>query len=148
MRWITIGVLLTLVVSSSSAYAQDRSPPADASGKGPVLCVWGIYQLIDQHTRKCGWVHNAVDSAVEAGIAKMDAFIIENSSTPVSQQTLDEKKLTFASQVPDNACAFKPGDGSFTSMIWGMRQGDPATVTSDIAELLSVPREPLMNPCL
>jgi len=125
----------------------------DVSGKGAVLCMWSITVIVQAYARGCGWDEVPTDDAIRASIAEMDAFILDNSLTPVTQADLDRSKqaemqrtLDFIAANTEAAC--KRGEGEFADSAWAIRQETPEQIAAGTADMLSLPREPVMNPCL
>lgn len=150
-----------LIVISPSVFLVSVGPvPAaevqyDTSGKGAVLCTELILMEVRYMSQLCKWERTPADDAIDRAINDIDAFVLENSSTPVTQEQLDQQKLDYFSHRE------KPGDTSpircvadpvkfDTDMkfLWDIHQQDPAKLTAWILDLLSIPREPLLNPCL
>lgn len=130
---------------------------SDMSGKGAVLCLWSIYAGVQYTTRKCGWTRLAVDDAIDQAVVDIDQFIIDNMPTPVTQAQLDEMKRK------DNDWLWGGSPASIAKMcaVEDMNEGGPAvfawqyrsnsdaeSLRAGVADLLSIPREPVMNPCL
>jgi hypothetical protein len=83
----------------------------------------------------------------------MDKFIIDNSSEPITQQILDGHKIEamqYAKSVfRGEACRREPGNnGSSIEFMFSMRSIAPDDIEAMTDDLLSIPREPLINPCL
>lgn len=123
------------------------------SGKGAVLCSWSITLSVQAYARGCGWEKVPADEAILASIAKIDAFILENSLTPVTQADLERRKQAetqpLMDRITENADAVcKRGEGEFADLAWAMRERSAEQIAAGTAEMLSIPREPVMNPCL
>src|SRR5260370_4346504 len=52
----------------------------DKSGQGAVLCVWTIYLSVNSHTAPCWLALQPVNEAIANALAKINEFIITNSS--------------------------------------------------------------------
>lgn len=127
----------------------------DVSGKGAVLCTWSILTAVQATTEACGWKRLPVDAAIDAAIADMDKYIIDNMPTPITQGDLDEQKRHDREGVWGVAadqialmCELSSETDTYANFASGMRQIDPATLATSIQDTLSIPREPVMNPCL
>lgn len=127
----------------------------DVSGKGAVLCAWSILVAVQATTEACGWKRLPVDAAIDAAIADMDKYIIENMPTPITQGDLDERKRhdregVWGVEADEIAlmCELSSETDTYANFASSMRQIDPATLATSIQDSLSIPREPVMNPCL
>lgn len=127
----------------------------DTSGKGAVLCAELILMEARYMSQLCKWERTPADEAIDQAIADIDAFVIANSSEPVTQEQLDQRKVDYFSsrpvpgEVPPPRCVADPTKlDSDTKFLWDVHSQEAAQVEGWIADLLSVPREPLLNPCL
>lgn len=124
----------------------DKAVQVDNSGKGAVLCIWSIYDAVRLVGREC---HAGQDAAFQAeleqSIARIDDFIIANSKHPVSKEQLDARRAQGLRglQMHGSICA-----GSAEQLYQMLRRGGPEALRAQTADLLSIPREPVMNPCL
>lgn len=167
MRGLTFLAIVTLGLMTSPTFGQD--PPVityesndskaqvDVSGKGAVLCLWYIYLLLEAATDVCEWDPLPVDDAISRGIDRIDQFIVANSSQPVTLEMLSQAKIR---QIEESlgtspnetarACTFQAGDtSSFVGGLFEMRRSlTPEQFDASIDAMLSIPREPVMNPCL
>ena len=124
----------------------------DMSGKGAVLCSWSLFVLAAHAVGECGWKSTPADTSITQSIADIDAFIIRNSVTPVTQDQLDVRKAI------DVAPGFATPRGraeicehssqSIGGVLWSLHISDADQLTASTRETLSIPREPVMNPCL
>ena len=145
MRAAPIAVFTTLLLASP-AFAQTAA--ADSTGKGAVLCSWMIYTGIQAQRDACDWEPVPADAAIDQAVTDIEAFIVENSTQPVTLEQLAAHKKSQAGPTVES-CEFDPEDRtSWPAMAWAARKVDPAEINRDTADLLSVPREPVMNPCL
>ena len=127
----------------------------DVSGKGAVLCTWSILTAVQATTEVCGWKRLPIDATIDAAIADMDKFIIDNMPTPITQGELDERKRrdregvwgAEADQIA-SMCELSSEADTHANFASSMRQTDPVALAMSIHDSLSLPREPVMNPCL
>ena len=121
------------------------SSGSDSTGKGAVVCAWRIYVGAQQVGEKCFPGKDAAfKSELTQSIGRIETFIIENNSTPVTQAQLEANKQgQRRSNERFDICS---GDGS--AMYQMMRDGGPAALRTSVDELLSIPREPVADPCL
>lgn len=151
---------LLMVVSPSVCLLSAGPVPAaevqyDTSGKGAVLCAELILMEVRYMTQLCKWERTPADDAIDKAIIDIDAFVLQNSSTPLTQEQLDQQKLDYFSHrerpgdTPPLRCVADPMRlASDMKFLWDLHQQDAAKLEAWIADLLSIPREPLLNPCL
>jgi hypothetical protein len=131
----------------------------DMSGHGAVLCVWRIYLAVAVYWDTCFPDEDReARQELAKGIEAINAFILANSVPPVSKADLDariardrEQLLALPKEKIDHACLARPEDGdagTLAAMRSRMRSIPPEEFRAGIADLLSVPRPPVMNPCL
>ena len=169
---MVIASLAVLVMSSSSAAlakqlaapdeAQHPSPTTvngietersgdsviqtDRTGKGAVLCMWGILDAVRTAGRECFKGQDKdFQSELNPSLARMDQFIIQNSSHHATQATIDAIRSQGTRQHHSlgNICT---GDAS--KMYLSFRARGVAQLRALVSENLSIPREPVINPCL
>jgi hypothetical protein len=117
----------------------------DKSGAGAVLCSWSIYLSIQNQTAACALPRRPADDAIDQAIAAINEFILANSSLHPTRPMLEDFKRGAAESELrqrglEKACA-SPDLEMF-------RRPSPEKVQASVKALLSVPREPVMNPCL
>jgi hypothetical protein len=123
----------------------------DNTGKGAVLCTWSMLVAAANAAQKCGWGENL---ALGEAIGQIDAFIIANSLEPVTQEQLSARKAADSGLGYETAagrasmCEYTAGSHSFGEMLWRIHASEPEQLAALTSDLLSVPREPVMNPCL
>jgi hypothetical protein len=145
---VVIAALLSLS-SPSSATAQEFSFEHDESGKGAVVCSYAIYVGVQAVTKHCGWSRGPTDDAVDRAIKSMEQFIIANNKVPVTQEMLDRLRAREFEKHRGVSCERDPGNfGSSIEFIYMLRTQPPEEIDAGVADLLSIPREPRMNPCL
>jgi len=128
----------------------------DNSGHGAVMCVWSIYVALSVALDVCDSTPDpAVKAALSDAIRQMDEFIIKNSLTPVSQAELDARKagertkgLAVISGLSKDDASRKCASGDISKMLAAFKTAPAGKLKAEIANLLSVPRPPVMNPCL
>jgi hypothetical protein len=154
MRWTiaVFGLIGGCLLSVPTASAQSDW---DQTGKGAVLCLYEIYLGVQAATRMCGWERTKSDDAMDRGIAATEAFIAKNATIPSTLDHVEELKQSAAEAKvlsKDGAaerCRRDPGNrGSSIEFMYMLRTRPPAEIDASFAEMLSLPREPVMNPCL
>lgn len=129
----------------------DAEVKVDNTGKGAVLCTWSMLVAAANAARECGWEDKP---ALAEAIGRIDAFIIVNSPEPITQEQLDARKAADADQGYETAagrasiCEHTAGSHSFGEMLWSIHSTSPDQLAALTSDLLSIPREPVMNPCL
>lgn len=124
----------------------DRTIQTDVTGKGAVLCSWGILEAIRAAGRECFKGQDAEFQAeLDDSLSRIDQFIIRNSSRPVTQAGLDIRRAQALKQLHSigNICT-----GDAAKMYEGLRARGASQLHASTTELLSIPREPVINPCL
>ena len=120
----------------------------DKTQDGAVLCIWGFWLETEALAKACGAPRLPVDDALDRAIAAADVFILANSSLHPTREALEEFKRNAAARAV--GIARKIG---FDKACLGIRMGPirnqttPEQVKQQQDKLLSVPREPVMNPC-
>jgi hypothetical protein len=143
--------MAVVVVSSSTGFSQDRmvlgAPQFeyDRSGKGAVLCIWSIYLSVQAGTKACQLPRRPVDDAIDSAISKIDDFIMANSSLHPVRAALEDfkRRATERFQTNKGYC-----EGPSLENFEAFRRMSPEAVQKSVTELLEVPREPVMNPCV
>jgi restriction endonuclease Mrr len=143
-----IVVAISLLAMRSPAIAEDKlilGPPQfeeDKSGKGAVLCNWAIFLGVQAGVSACSLPRRPVDDAIDRAVTSIDAFIISNSSLHPTPAMVEEFKRR---QRPTctNANA-----QTIAQSIEPFRRASAEQIDAAVKELLSIPREPVMNPCL
>ena len=121
----------------------------DNTGKGAVLCTWSILVAAANAAQKCGWGDKP---ALAEAIGRIDAFIIANYPEPITHEQLDARKAADAGlgyeTAAGRASMCEHTTGSFGEMLWRIQTTEPEQLAALTSDLLSIPREPVMNPCL
>jgi hypothetical protein len=117
----------------------------DRSGKGAVLCSWSLLVLAQEVGRQCPALRDrTLQPELDRSVGRIEAFILKNSARPPSRADLArwrEQVTTY--DAPGGLCAGEPG-----VLYAEVGKGGAAHLRSTTDDLLSVPREPVMNPCL
>lgn len=139
------------MAASGGAFAQDE-PRVDNSGKGAVLCLQQVLPSAKAVVEACGWERTSTDDAIDNALTDIDAFVIANSSQPVTQEQINQ----FKSEQLDDARAHisaEPGvcsrdpKASDDGLFWAIHTMDVTEFVALTADALSIPREPVLNPC-
>ena len=114
-----------------------------------MLCSWAIFLSIQAQTAECGLARRPVDDAIDQAIAAIDEFILRNSSLRPTRQMLDTFKRGVAESERNHfrqrgllkQYCENPDTERFRSI-------DADQLRAGVQDLLSIEREPVMNPCL
>jgi hypothetical protein len=120
----------------------------DSSGKGAVLCAWSIFLSVQTHTKDCGLTRRPVDDVIDEAISQIDEFILANSSLHPTRAALEEFKRAAAEFERGLARQRSPKQFCENTDYEIWRGADPEKIRASVNALLSIPREPVMNPCL
>jgi hypothetical protein len=156
LKALLFAVAAVLIVASTSAVAQDGdSPTIDNSGKGAVLCLMHMLVGAKASAGICKWARTPADDVIENGLSDIAAFAVANSSRPVTREQFDyyvksELKIYSDgySQDPGYCTADPKNSESGAALPWMFHTMEPKKLRAAIADTLSIPREPLLNPCL
>ena len=114
----------------------------DHSGHGAVLCSWEISVVLAAALEICPAYRNeSLKDSLASAVDRINDFIVANSLFPVSKAELEKRA---ASKREARLCRSSGVAGMLKS--FGSVSHDE--LMSGIADLLSVPRPPVMNPCL
>lgn len=130
----------------------------DRSGKGAVLCMWQVLVTAQMTREPCGLSRQQIDDAIDIGVAKIDAFIIKYAKrSPTTAESLAAHKASLVqgqldalSKDPEARADICMAANGFHAMpAWPAEARILAAkaMRNKVNDLLSVPREPVMNPC-
>jgi hypothetical protein len=142
----------------TSTLAQDH-PQIDNSGKAAVFCLQEILIATKAGVQACKWKRTPTDDVIDKALSDIAAFVVVNSSRPVTREQVDKDatdRLAFyldeAGQSPEDHCPADPADpknkDTGPDLVWMLHTMEPAALSGLVADSLSIPREPLLNPCL
>lgn len=128
----------------------------DTSGHGAVLCIWEIYISVRAGLDICTpGEHKDLRDDLSDGITAMNRFIVANNIPPVSSAQVNAAVAARDKRYHDEAAKLAPDkiheqctSDETTRLIGAFEQESRDQRRRRIADLLSVPRQPLMNPCL
>ncbi|NIJ07836.1 hypothetical protein FHS31_001446 [Sphingomonas vulcanisoli] len=146
MRKVSIITPSLMLLQPMSPAIGDEVVQIDKSGKGAVLCMWGIYQAASAVGLEC---HKGEDAAfqneLKRSLDRMDDFIIKNSKRPVSKADLESRRSEGLQQLRSsgNICI-----GDAAKIYSALQSAGAMNLEKQTTDLLSIPREPVMNPCL
>jgi hypothetical protein len=103
---------------------------------------------VQAETAACKLARKESDDAIDEAIAAMDEFILANSSLKPTRAMLEDFKRRAAEQHLN--VARRQGLQKFCEMGGAepFRSSPPEKIRSAVKDMLAVPREPVMNPCL
>jgi hypothetical protein len=154
-RIVALGALFAASVGTVSAQSPpERLPEFDTSGKGAVLCTWSIMVEMRNGIDLCfPGEYPSMRRQLSEGIDATNDFIVANSPAPTTKAQLEAAIVDRAKKERDRL-AGQPGPIAETQHCQTLRKDWLAKSQSDeefkrwLADFLSVPRKPLMNPCL
>ena len=123
-----------------------RGLPAYGSAGMPVLCSWIFDLTAKQYGDECVVAKNeALQAELRSSIARIDAFVMANSSKPMTAVQLERSKEAVLRDNRVDGSACNAVNASIYSIF---EQAGPETVRAGTDALLSAPREPVLQPCL
>jgi hypothetical protein len=126
---------------------QEKDPPLGKLNPedvkhGAVLCAWTIYLTVRVIGDTCYAPKDEnLHAALDQEIARIDKFIMDNAPATPDELEIMRRRFTFVTS--DSIC--KRESRQFYEGIrnWGLEK-----IHQSVTDLLSVPRKPVMNPCL
>ncbi|MGJ5029075.1 hypothetical protein ACQR1I_19710 [Bradyrhizobium sp. HKCCYLS2038] len=116
----------------------------DTSGHGAVMCSWNIYVIVAAALEICPEFRNEpLKTDLAGAIDMINDFIVANSLSAVSKAELEQRAASVRKDVPQ-LCR----SDSVAGMIKAFGSMSHDKFTTSVADLLSVPRPPVTNPCL
>ncbi len=125
----------------------------DRSGHGAVLCSWQIFIAMRQALDACATGgHAAIRSELDRSIAATNVFIVKNTPKPTTLAQVEAAVRSLNAQADAGYAKLSPEQRTRAcATSWAMQSAarlSPQELRQQTAELLSVPRLPVMNPCL
>ena len=120
---------------------------SDNTGRGAVLCAWGVMSGLRYAGKQCHAGEDAAfRQALTASVARIEAFILMNAHHPAfTRADLDERRRIGLEQLR----AQGPVCTGYAEEAYAkIRPLGPAMIVRSTDALLSIPREPVMAPCL
>ena len=118
----------------------------DVTGKGAVLCLWGLYETVQAVGQSC---HKNEDAALRAevdrSVARTNRFILDNSNGQASKAGLAARR---AQGLAELTAQHPLCGGEAEKLYAAFRNAGPETLRRGTDELLSMPRKPVMASCL
>ena len=129
---------------------------ADVSGLGAVQCLWEVVVHISAYFEYCPINDADWQKALGTALHDIDKFIVENMDPPVNFEALSKIRLDHFSTVKmqiDNAdkakrsgmCKAGPNENG---LLWNLHKQGIKKFKYNVKKALSVPRLPVMSPCL
>ncbi len=141
------GMALSLAFATSAQAQQSPASGTDESGKGAVLCVWNRLAEVKAVADYCETPRAPVDDAIDNAITEIETFILENTTSGITKTSLNQTKIELMADLPNRDDALAGTGGVCTGDNLGLRDSGPEAIRQMTADLLSVPREPVWNPC-
>ncbi len=121
----------------------------DDTGLGAVQCAWRMYSHIRLQSEQC-YDDSRVNlkAALKDAVDRIEVFIVENSLTPVTKLDLEAAAFEAFNKVKYRSKDEMCSDGFAPHLLPNQDDEFILNLTQGVDELLSVPRPPVMNPCL
>jgi hypothetical protein len=123
----------------------------DQTGLGAVLCAWTIYVDVMLAAEACfPDSHAEIRKHLVEGVDAMNDFIVANNPDPVKKADLEnqiaKRRAEKFSRLP--ASVIGTQQCPLSDFVRNFEKGTPEEWRASISKMLSVPRPPVMNPCL
>lgn len=118
----------------------------DTTGKGAVLCMLGLLEGVEKIGSECRAGEDPeFQHEVRRSIERIDQFVVENSVPRLtSEQVTAQRAARDRMVVPHVSLC-----GKDSVLIYqALRAGGADKLRASMTDLLSIPREPVINPCL
>jgi hypothetical protein len=133
-----------------------QSLGVDHSGHGAVLCIWQIYIALRAELDTCfAGKYPELRDDLGTSINAMNKFIAQNSLLPTSEKEVESSALAQDIKLRSPAANMSPKrlaevcqSGDLARMVLEEAKTTHAQRLKQLDDLLSVPRPPVMNPCL
>lgn len=121
----------------------------DVSGKGAVLCSYSLFLITRAVAELCDWPRSPADDAIDEGLADIEAFILANSNPPMTEADLAARRMNALpkGETGEKALVCDAAGSDYATFAQRLRDIPATDLQAAFAEMLSVPREPVMNPC-
>jgi len=124
----------------------------DRSGRGAVLCVWQIFIVIRHSVAACAPDRADLRAELDRSIAATNGFIVANSPGPVTLSAVEARAHAIDDQAIAGFAKLAPAArAKACAADWATQIAarlTPVAVRGWTDDLLSVPRLPVMDPCL
>ena len=129
---------------------------SDESGHGAVMCIWTIHATRLAMLEVCPSSDLSPWKAeLASALDKIDDFIVSNNLTPISEESLRERREELVDGLRGEVARMTPPDveracrsGSVEEMLGPLRSMSVENFRADLEQVLAVPRPPVMNPCI
>jgi len=129
---------------SMSQIGNNVSIGVDHSGHGAVMCAWGVYVDVRSKLEKCSSSPGDEEfkEKLDNAIDKINNFIVANSLSKITKSELEDQIKKNTEHLPYGCMGYPD---SITNKLRSM---PVEKFKSSLDDLLSVPRPPVMEPCL
>ena len=159
MRCFAIDAAVLLGVTHASAQStlpsvEASAPKIDRSGNGAVLCINTLMGGTYAYAVRCHHEKSAELRQIEMNLKRLEEFEVRNGWSPqkakaFTRHSIDgfEKGVEQRPKRTSKICEAIPPENKkfYSSLVEAF--GRPA-YKAELSDVLSVPREPVMNPCL
>jgi hypothetical protein len=124
----------------------DRVIESDMTGKGAVLCTLAILEAVKVAAGQCFQGQDPdLQTELDDSLKRIDEFVIRNSVPPTTQANLDARSAEGRKQLEASG---KICTGDAAKLYGAFRRRGAVALRATTTDLLSIPREPVINPCL
>ena len=125
----------------------------DRSGHGAVLCTWQFFIAMRQGLNTCAPGQSSpIRDELDRSIAAANAFIVKNRPRTVTLAEIEARVRALNAQADAGYASLAPeARAKACATSWAAQAAarlTPAELRHETDDLLSVPRLPVMNPCL
>ena len=143
-------------IRSTRQSGQVRTVGVDQSGHGAVLCLWRIYIQARSSLDLClPNQYPELRREMDGTIGRINNFIAANSLVPISAQAVAAAIAAQDAAIKTQLQAMGPGGlakvcaaPAATQLATALAHQSQAERQRFVADLVSVPRPPVMNPCM
>jgi hypothetical protein len=138
----------TALFSSGVSISKDGRG-VDNSGLGAVSCAWMVHSHTYQLLKACMPSRESYLKAYGEAVDRIEDFIVENSLTPVSKSELQKNAETMFDMSKQQMSMEQLCESDFLPNSDGdLSEEKSKTFRQSIDKILSVPRPPVMEPCI
>jgi len=145
------GVETKALKFSGGVVILDDGTEMDNSGKGAVVCVWKIYTEVHNELEICDPDNKKLKTFFGESLDRINNFIVANSLTGQSKASLQgsiDKAMSTMRGVTSKMHREDLDKWCKSGLLAGTEKAQQDKLKSQIDEMLSVPRPPVLNPCL
>ena len=145
LAFFTVGMIGTSIPAHSQ---ESGALELDNSGKGAVLCIHWLYAEMYQYMLLCRPQETEAIEALSESLHDFETFIARNSDLSLEEAqrlTILRRKAALNQSVHLEKATCTHAKKELIQFVEGLA---PEKVIENTAEILSIDRKPVMNPCL